>query len=101
MERSVLELLENAAVKYAGKIAAKDTERECTFAQLCDNARKIGSALGKRHISGRAIPVFMEKSVMTLESFWGVVYAGGCYSLINPAQPKERVEKILDILNPP
>lgn len=101
MERSVLELLENAAVKYAGKIAAKDTERECTFAQLCDNARKIGSALGKLHISGRAIPVFMEKSVMTLESFWGVVYAGGCYSLINPAQPKERVEKILDILNPP
>ncbi len=101
MERNVLELLENASVNFSGKIAVRDIHTERTFAQLCMNARKIGSALLEKKIFGRTIPVFMEKGVVTLEAFWGIAYAGGCYSLLNPIQPQERIEKILNILKTP
>lgn len=101
METNVLEFLENASVLYADKIAAKDGNRECTFSELCLNAKKIGSALLEKQIFGRTIPVYMEKGVTALETFWGITYAGGCYSLMNTIQPPERIEKILDILNAP
>lgn len=101
MERNVLEFLENAAVKFPDKVAAKDIDTERTFDELCKNARKIGSALIEKQIFGKTIPVFMEKGAATLEAFWGITYAGGCYSLLNPAQPQERIEKILDILKAP
>lgn len=101
MERNVLQFLEKAAVDFSNKIAAKDSRTECTFAQLCSDARRIGSALLEKQIFGKTIPVFMEKGVMTLKAFWGITYAGGCYSLLNPIQPQERVEKILNILKAP
>lgn len=101
MEKNVLEFLENASAAYADKIAVKDGSRECTFSGLCQNAKKIGSALAEYAIAGKTIPVYMEKGVTALEAFWGITYAGGCYSLMNPVQPQERIEKILDILNAP
>ena len=101
MEKNVLEFLENASAAYADKIAVKDSSQECTFSQLCQNAKKAGSALTEYAIFGRTIPVYMEKGAAALEAFWGITYAGGCYSLMNPAQPQARLEKILDILNAP
>lgn len=101
METNVLEFLENASVLYGNKIAVKDENKECTFSELCLTAKRIGSALLEKRIYGRTIPVYMEKGVATLETFWGITYAGGCYSLINPIQPSERIEKILDILKAP
>lgn len=101
MEKNVLELLEKSAVKYANKIAVKDCNGEKTFSELCSDSKKIGSALVGEKAFCKTIPVFMEKSILALETFWGITYAGGCYSLMNPAQPKERIEKILQVLNAP
>ncbi len=101
MEKNILELLEKSAVLYADKIAVKDVEKERSFSSLCNNAQKIGSALETQKIFGKTIPVYMEKSVLTVEVFLGIVYAGGAYSLINPIQPKDRVEKILDTVSSP
>ena len=101
MKRNVLELLEEAAQKYTDKIAVKDNVREISFLDLCTDSQKIGSVLGKWNIFGKTIPVFMEKGVLTLEVFWGIVYGGGCYSLLNPIQPKERIEAILKIIGAP
>lgn len=101
MEKNVLELLERSAVLYADKTAVKDIEKKRDFFSLCNDAQKIGSALEARQIFGKTIPVYMEKSVLTLEVFLGIVYAGGSYSLINPIQPKDRVEKILDVVSSP
>lgn len=101
METNVLEFLENASDIYGNKTAVKDGNVECTFSELCSNAKRVGSALLEKQIFGRAIPVYMEKGIEALEAFWGITYAGGCYSLMNPIQPSARIEKILDILNAP
>lgn len=98
---NILELLEKSAVMYADKIAVKDIEKECTFSALCNSAQKIGSSLDLWQIFGKTIPVYMEKSILTLEVFFGIVYAGGCYTLINPIHPKDKVEKLLNIVSSP
>lgn len=101
MERNVVELLENAAGLYQDKIAVRDMNGECSFAELCHNAKSVGSALTDYDIFGCTIPVYMEKGILTLEVFWGITYAGGSYSLLNPIQPADRIEKILEVLDAP
>lgn len=101
MERNILELLEHSAVLFADKIAVKDSEEECTFAELARYSAKVGSLLNRHELYGKTIPVYMEKGVLTLEIFFGIVYAGGSYSSINPTLPKERVEAILQTLDAP
>lgn len=101
MERNVVELLENAARLYKDKTAVRDINGECSFVRLCENAKSIGSALTDRDIFGCTIPVYMEKGIVALEVFWGITYAGGSYSLLNPIQPANRIEKILEVLDAP
>ncbi len=101
MEKNILEFLEKSAVLYADKTAVKDVKTERDFSSLCNDAQKIGSALEAQQIFGKTIPVYMEKSVLAVEVFFGIVYAGGSYSLVNPIQPKDRVKKILAAVSSP
>lgn len=101
MERNVLQILENTALKYPEKTAVVDNRESVTFKELQYNARLVGSGLSGLVDPGDAIPVYMEKGVKTLEAFLGIVYAGGCYSLLSPIQPEERCNSILDRLDAP
>ncbi len=101
MERNVLQFLESTAIKYPEKVAVKDNRESVTFRELEHNARLVGSGLAGLIRSGDAIPVYMEKGVKTLEAFFGIVYAGGCYSLLAPIQPEDRCNSILQRLDAP
>lgn len=101
MERNVLQLLERTALKYPEKVAVKDSRESVTFRELEYNAKLVGSGLAGLICPGDAIPVYMEKGVKTLEAFFGIVYAGGCYSLLAPIQPEERCNSILQRLDAP
>ncbi len=101
MERNVLQLLENTAIKYPDKTAVTDSRESVTFRELEYNSKLVGSGLAGLIGSGDAIPVYMEKGVKTLEAFFGIVYAGGCYSLLAPIQPEERCNSILQRLDAP
>lgn len=101
MERNVLQLLERTAAEYPEKVAVRDSRESVTFKELEYHARLVGSGLVGLIHSGDAIPVYMEKSVKTLETFFGIVYAGGCYSLLAPIQPEERCNSILQRLDAP
>lgn len=101
METNILELLEKTADTYGSKTAVKDETGSRTFLELRGCADKIGSALLHRQIFEKTIPVFMEKGINALETFLGIVSAGGSYCFLNPIQPKERLEAILRILEAP
>lgn len=101
MERNVLQLLERTALNYPEKAAVKDSRESVTFRELEYHARLVGSGLVGLIGPGDAIPVYMEKGVKTLEAFFGIIYAGGCYSLLAPIQPEERCNSILQSLDAP
>lgn len=95
---NVLEALEKKAKQYPKKIAFADEVDSCTYMQLVNRAKKIGTAISKRVRRKKPIPIFMEKSVDTIAAFMGTVYAGNFYVLIDIKQPRSRILQILDVL---
>lgn len=98
--KNVLEYLEQSALKYPDKIAVRDPDGFDTFTTLKDNAKRAGSYFLKYNYTQKPVAVFMEKSVRTLELFMGIVYSGNFYVLIDPNFPIERINRILEVLQP-
>ena len=92
--------LEKSAEKHPDRIAAEDEYGKCTYTELLDNSRRIGSALADEIEPKSPVAVFMDKGIDTLCAFFGTVYAGGFYSLLNPRLPEERIKQIRSVLNP-
>lgn len=99
--KNILDFFEKTVSVYPQKVAVKDKDTECTFEELQTYAMTIGSNLLQKIPTGSIVPVYMEKGVITLQIFLGIVYTGGCYSLLNPIQPKERTERVLEIIDAP
>lgn len=98
---NVLEYLERTAARLPDKTAVIDENGACSYARLLAESRRIGSALGVRIPPRSPVPVLMEKGIDTLSTFFGIVYAGCFYILLNPELPEARLRQILAVLQPP
>lgn len=99
MKRSILDYLEQSKEKFPYKTAFADVDTSCTYSELWERSRKIGSELSRYVKPGRPVPVFMDKSVDTICLFLGIVYAGCFYVLLDTKQPKARLHQILNTLD--
>ena len=97
---NVLTFLENSSLNYPDKTAVKDNNSEITYKELVINAKRIGTFLSEYDVRRKPVVVYGNKSVRVLTTFFGIVYAGGFYVLIDPSFPKERVMKIFNVLKP-
>lgn len=97
--KNVLEYLENTAKLLPEKTAVICEEKNITWSGLLTNSKKIGSAVASKSEVRMPVPVLMEKGIDTLTAFFGIVYAGCFYVLVNPQLPQSRIEQILSVLN--
>lgn len=95
--KNVLEYLESSAKKYPNKIALKDNKISCSYIELLNISKNIGSGLLEYECSKKPVIVFMNKSVEALNAFMGIVQAGCFYIFISPEQTEKRITQILDI----
>lgn len=95
---NVLEYLEHSAQKDPDRVAVTDGQREYTRAQLLDLSRRVGSALLVSAERRSPVIIFMEKNADTLTAFFGTVFAGAFYSLIDPQLPDTRHRQIQETL---
>ena len=95
---NVLEYLEHITDEAPDRIAVTDGEKEYTRAGLLDVCRRIGSALLEYDLRRRPVIVFMEKTADTLTAFFGAVFAGAFYTLIDPQLPRQRQRQICESL---
>ena len=98
MITNILEYLEQSVHRYPEKTAFADEKESCTFRELDENSRKIGSAIVGKIKQGSPVPVFMEKGVETMAVFMGIVRAGGFYVFMDIHQPVMRLQQIMDTL---
>lgn len=102
MLNNVIEYLQESVRKFPDKAAVIDEHQTLTYRELDCKARKIAVLLQTR--CGGAvncpIAVYMEKSADCLAAFMGVVYSGNFYSPMDVRSPRERVNKILSVLQP-
>lgn len=96
---NVLEYLEASAAAFPNKTAVKDDKSSCTYSELLADAKKIGILLARQTDIKKPIAVFMDKSVITLKAFMGILYAGCFYTLVDPAFPVDRIRQLLNTLH--
>ena len=94
----VLEYLEETTSKFSEKIAIIEEENKVTYKELLESSKIIGSNLIDKASLNEPVIVFMDKGITTLELFFGILYAGACYSLVNPDFPEARVKTIKGVL---
>lgn len=94
----VVDYLEKTEKKFPNKIAFLCEDKKISYRDFLESSKSVGSFLAKKINLQEPIVVFLEKSIETLISFFGILYAGGCYSLVNLEYPKSRIEEIIHCL---
>ena len=97
---TVLEYLENSAARLPEKTAFADENSEVSFAELVRKARQAGSKLIGCGCIKKPVALLMDKSVDTIALMMGTLYTGGFYVIMDPSQPKDRLNRILATLEP-
>lgn len=98
--KNILEYLELSSKNYFTKIAFTDDVREMTYGECVECSKKVGTRLLNLNVKRQPIAVLMDKNVESLTCFFGVVYSGNFYVVIDSMMPKDRIEKIFETLHP-
>ncbi len=96
---NVIDYLENSVKVNGDKTAVIEEEKRVTYSELRDFSKSVGSYFIGQGVFNEPIVVFMDKGIDTLISFFGAVYAGCFYSLVNPEFPENRIEQIKNTIN--
>ncbi len=105
--RNVLEYLEYNSDVMPDKIFVEDEYGSCTFREMRESCRRIGSFLLNIQLSknqtseAEGIGIFMDKGIASVKAFFGSVYAGYYYVPLNIELSDERLENIQSVLNAP
>lgn len=100
MKNNILDVLESTVRQKYTKVAFTDENHEMTYGNLLESAKKIGTHLLDLESKRKPIAVYMEKTVESLAAFFGVVYSGHFYVVIDYEMPIDRIEKIFEVLEP-
>ena len=102
MMNSCVCLLDCAAQLYGSSTAFEDKDGAITFGELCEKSRGAASYLIKNCKTGKLNPiiVYLPKSINSIISFMGAMYAGSPYVPVDYAIPMARMEKTIENLVP-
>jgi len=100
MQKNILEYIEKTVNKYPNKKAFVSPENSFTFSDIYTFSRSIGTFLQGKSIDDSPIVVFMGRKIKVIPTYLGIVYSGNYYVPINPEMPNERINHIVDSLNP-
>lgn len=98
--KNILEYLELSAQKYYTKIAFTDENNSITYGECVERSKKVGTQLLELNSKRQPIAVLLDKNVESLTCFFGVVYSGNFYVVIDSFMPQDRIEKIFETLKP-
>ncbi len=100
-DTNVLRYLESSALNTPHAVAVVEGQESLTYAELAEQAKRVGSELARRGARGHAVVIAMEKGIRTLCVMMGALYAGGYYVPVDIGVPEGRMEYILDVLECP
>ncbi len=98
MKFTILDYLEETARKYPDKTAFADVTTSVTWSEFVKKAKEKAIIISEYFEPGHAVPVMIEKSVKTLEYFFGALYAGCFYSYFDATFPDERLNSMIETL---
>ena len=84
----------------SSKVAFSDPDAEMTFDECQNDSKRIGTFLTGLEGKNKPIAVIMPKNVQSLTCFFGVVYSGNFYVVIDEKMPIDRIPAIFSTLQP-
>lgn len=102
MIKNILEYFEKTVADKPDKVAVMDGERTITFSALAQQALGLASCLHKS-CGGkirRPVGVFLPKSIESVVSDLGIIYAGHAYMNLDVKTPMHRIGNILNLVDP-
>ena len=102
MITNILDYLEKSAEKFPDKIVFADENKQITYSELIDQAKRLGTVISDVTDKSirKPVVVFVDRNLQSLLPFFGVAYSGNFYVPIDKQMPKLRVELILKTLEP-
>ncbi|HAA1830382.1 TPA_asm: amino acid adenylation protein [Campylobacter jejuni] len=108
MTTHIYDFLEKSLIKFSEKIAfvepfAKE-RKEITYKDFDLFSKKLASEILKTlkndNPTQAPVLIILPKGINCLISFFGVALSGNFYTLLDEKSPKERVEKVIEVLKP-
>lgn len=81
-------------------MAYVDLSLEITFYQLMQKSKAIASKIAVLNTTKRPIAIYMEKNVNCIVSFLATAYSGNFYTPIDYEMPYQRINNIINTLQP-
>ena len=101
MKVSLIELFEETVRNYPQKVAVIDKDREIIFSDLQKKSLGLASRLMALGIDqNRPVGVFLDKSIESVFTDLGILYAGDFYMNLDIKTPAERIRNILQLVEP-
>lgn len=100
MVKNILMMLESSMKNYPDRNAFSDENGVLTYSEVVDLSKRIGSAIGNCCEGNRGVAIFMSKAKEELVAFMGTVYSGNFYVPIDVQMPMERIEKVIETVDP-
>lgn len=94
---NVLNYFENTVSKYPNKIAIADNEKEYTYSQVMNKAKKLATIL--KNQNKKPILIMCNREVSSVISFWGTIYSGNFYVPLDEKIPLKRLDAIVENTN--
>ena len=102
MKKSITDYLDLTSKKYPEKTAFAENENVfITYKDFVAKSKIISSNIIKKYnLFRKPIMIFIDKSINTLLSMFGVLYSGNFYTVVDVSSPKNRIDSIVDTLEP-
>ena len=101
MKINLIEYFENTVDLFPSKIAVSDSSLGLTFKELKLRSLAIADFITKESNSVNSpIAVFLPKSCDAIASFIATLYSGNCYAPLDVKNPINRLNSILNVLEP-
>ena len=102
MKKNVLEYLDNSVKKYPSHIFCKEEDKEITYKETEKKSKTLGYQIIKTvgKVTNSPIIIFIDKSIDCMIAMLGVLYSGNYYVCIDRDMPNERLDAIINNLQP-
>ena len=98
--KNILSYIEQSGQHFPDRIALADETTAYSYRTLIELAKHIGSCVGLLGMQNQPVAIFMDKTPECAAAFFGVVYSGNFYVVLDSLMPTDRINRIFETLHP-
>lgn len=102
MKKSITNYLDEIGKIYKNKnVFIENKDKKISYSKFINESKIIATNILKnKSIYNKPIAIFIDKSIETLTSMFGIMYSGNFYTVLDTTSPETRINTIINTLNP-